>query len=1112
MRASTCPLLEQALLRKRWAARRQFGVSAREMLGVSWNCSEEEVRKAFRQRAKALHPDMQPDGSDKEAAAAKFRDIQEAYEEVLREVRGLPVGKPISRQRHNGPEPAYKSREWDAARRQSPPSKPGFRNLSMAAIATCMALTYISFSADEQVSGQEKQEFAAKHVRLRQEQAEREQRELKRQLEQKACGCCSANGFGDVCLQDFCESVSPLAVFLLLPGAGSAAGPSFTEAAPALVGPDEYSIDSLLPPGSPSMAMDSILPALPEQQAEHDSETDRAEESKHSRKGRKRVTEMTQVPKDTFLAKEETLEQLRKVPIFASLDAKDLERVAGIAQVRAYEQDEVIVNYGMDVEGLHIVLSGSAQISVPQPAGTLSAGQYTGAEALQVGQSRASSQLTAGADVRTLCVSRAKYEDLKMTQPKLKKDDRVKARKMIGSVSTALQMTRNRKISLPPDVCHITGHRKVLDYQKTDEDRQMISKGLKNNKILSEVVGLTQDQCDHVVSATHLIEVPSGTCVFKKGDLGTALFIVQEGLLKVNLVTFEVVLRIGDTFGELALLYDEPRTATIEATRDCRLWVLPRTMFKEMLQSTAVLKAKEYSMMLHQVPLIREQVDLALLSVLAGALEETVLDKDEFLCVRGEDEGMLFLIASGFCSVIDADPDDQSHVKKGLLKGDWIGEMQLSEMAPATRTVVVQSEKATVLSLDSYHFELVKQASQDHTILEQVKASRGGVQEVSNWLKKRRASTTGRRPSTISERGVRIWQMKDFETAGALGEGNFGLVLLLRDKETRAEYAFKGLNKLHLEQEKQDSMLKNERNVLSLLDSPFIIHLHGCFHDSNFVYFLLEVALGGELFDIYNDYDLWGKTDVAQFYVACVSLGLAHIHSKHIVWRDLKLENCLVNSKGYAKLTDMGIAKMVTGKTYTVCGTADYFAPETLKQVGHNRAADWWALGVMLFIMMAGHSPFDAPEVTQIYKNIIKGLSKVQFPPSISKEAEECVRSLCRKKPEDRLTMQRGGISNLMSLAFFDGFNWEEVKALTMTPPWIPPEPDYGKIAARQLSRPVEIQWDELQLWLPSDEAPQLPGGPSSHSMENVEATEDPAGWEPVVQASEEDDQWLSGL
>eukprot|EP00913_Durusdinium_trenchii_P027096 g25427.t1 len=147
---------------------------------------------------------------------------------------------------------------------------------------------------------------------------------------------------------------------------------------------------------------------------------------------------------------------------------------------------------------------------------------------------------------------------------------------------------------------------------------------------------------------------------------------------------------------------------------------------------------------------------------------------------------------------------------------------------------------------------------------------------------------------------------------------------------------------------------------------------------------------------------------------------------------------------------------MVTGKTYTVCGTADYFAPETLKQVGHNRAADWWALGIMLFIMIAGYSPFDAPEVTQIYKNIIKGLSKIQFPAVFTSEAEEV----------DRIVMQRGGLSNLSELPFFADLDWEEVANHKFPAPFQPEGADYTKIGNRRLSSSFEIEWEELVPWL----------------------------------------------
>merc|ERR1719188_2478223 len=140
--------------------------------------------------------------------------------------------------------------------------------------------------------------------------------------------------------------------------------------------------------------------------------------------------------------------------------------------------------------------------------------------------------------------------------------------------------------------------------------------------------------------------------------------------------------------------------------------------------------------------------------------------------------------------------------------------------------------------------------------------------------------------------------------------------------------------------------------------------------------------------------------DVAKFFFGCVTMGLQHMHMHRVVYRDLKLENCLLDDRGYLKLTDMGIAKVVVGKTYTVCGTVDYFAPETLRQLGTNRAADWWACGVLLFIMIAGRSPFDAPEVPQIYKNIIKGMNKVEFPRNCCPDLKDVILGLCRKKPE----------------------------------------------------------------------------------------------------------------
>merc|ERR1712150_69820 len=170
--------------------------------------------------------------------------------------------------------------------------------------------------------------------------------------------------------------------------------------------------------------------------------------------------------------------------------------------------------------------------------------------------------------------------------------------------------------------------------------------------------------------------------------------------------------------------------------------------------------------------------------------------------------------------------------------------------------------------------------------------------------------------------------------------------------------------------------------------------------------------------------------------------GLEHIHSKRLVHRDIKLENILVDSKGFARITDLGIAKVVLGKTYTVCGTADYLAPETLKQVGHNRAVDWWALGILTFCMMSARMPFDADDVMQTYRNIVKGFRNDHFPSSFSTDLVDFIKCLCRKKPQERIPMLPGGVGNLQSHPWLNNASdqkWERIRARTFDVPFQPP-------------------------------------------------------------------------
>jgi serine/threonine protein kinase len=233
----------------------------------------------------------------------------------------------------------------------------------------------------------------------------------------------------------------------------------------------------------------------------------------------------------------------------------------------------------------------------------------------------------------------------------------------------------------------------------------------------------------------------------------------------------------------------------------------------------------------------------------------------------------------------------------------------------------------------------------------------------------------------------------------------------------------------------------NEKTAMSMLESPFVLRLYRTFMDEQYLYFLLQPALGGELFERFHQYgeEWFGSEEHSKFYTSCASLALDHIHSWKIVYRDLKLENVLLDERGYALLSDFGLAKVVVGKTYTVCGTADYFAPETLRQHGHNRAVDWWALGVMLFIMMSGRSPFDAEDVMQIYKNIVKGFKKETFPENFPVVLIDIIKGLCRKKPEERLPMGPGGLKNLKEHPWYAKYGWDSVAKKSVDAPFIPP-------------------------------------------------------------------------
>ncbi|KAJ1401206.1 kinase-like domain-containing protein, partial [Ochromonadaceae sp. CCMP2298] len=189
--------------------------------------------------------------------------------------------------------------------------------------------------------------------------------------------------------------------------------------------------------------------------------------------------------------------------------------------------------------------------------------------------------------------------------------------------------------------------------------------------------------------------------------------------------------------------------------------------------------------------------------------------------------------------------------------------------------------------------------------------------------------------------------LTDFDVGVTLGTGSFGRVRFSTHRSTASIWAIKMLKKAEVIRLQQIEHMISEKNILSSLDHPFIVRLSGTFQDAKFLYMVLEYIVGGEFFTHLRKA---GRFDhvASKFYASQIILIFEYMHSSDFIYRDLKPENLLLDKLGYLKITDFGFAKKVAFKTYTLCGTPEYIAPEVLLNKGHGKGVDWWTLGILL--------------------------------------------------------------------------------------------------------------------------------------------------------------------
>ncbi|KAJ3216283.1 camp-dependent protein kinase catalytic subunit [Dinochytrium kinnereticum] len=280
------------------------------------------------------------------------------------------------------------------------------------------------------------------------------------------------------------------------------------------------------------------------------------------------------------------------------------------------------------------------------------------------------------------------------------------------------------------------------------------------------------------------------------------------------------------------------------------------------------------------------------------------------------------------------------------------------------------------------------------------------------------------------------FHLPDFHIDRTLGTGSFGRVHLVRLKQNNRFYAMKVLKKSEVVRMKQVEHTVNEKNILERLRHPFLVSMLGTFQDSANIYFVLEYVQGGELFSYLRRCGRF-PNHVARFYAAEVVLAFENLHSSDIIYRDLKPENLLIDSQGHIKITDFGFAKVVPDVTWTLCGTPDYLAPEIIQSKGYGKAVDWWALGVLIYEMLAGHPPFYDEDHFKLYEKILA--CKPKFPSHFDPLAKDLVKHLLTSDLTKRYGNLKGGVSDIKKHKWFAGIEWSKLEGLQIPAPYQPP-------------------------------------------------------------------------
>ncbi|RLN73870.1 hypothetical protein BBJ28_00006597 [Nothophytophthora sp. Chile5] len=568
---------------------------------------------------------------------------------------------------------------------------------------------------------------------------------------------------------------------------------------------------------------------------------------------------------------------------------------------------------------------------------------------------------------------------------------------------------------------------------------------LKNVELLQR---LSNNQLQKVAAALKLQRFNDGEYIIRQGDDGNAFYIIVEGTVRCTSRTGGsaepekelMTLQRGNYFGEMALVLNEPRQANCIAAGVVDCYVMDRTEFTTLLGPLRSLIDRQMRIrVLRSVPLLSSLTDDEL-DILAHALNVVAFEDKSTIIKEGDAGDTFYMISDGKVSVRKSGFELMQ-----LHSGEFFGERALLANEPRAADCVAIG-RVECLTLQRAAFEQLL-GKLDHIMQREMQR-----QQLMQQTALGGRSTTLATPTPAAKKLL----FKDLEKIRTIGTGTFGRVILVRHRPTNQPFALKCLQKTLIVETHQQKNVMYEKGIIMECDHPFVLKLHETFQDANQLYMLFELVQGGELWSLLYEKafkvakGVCGAFDVpaARFYAANVVEALRYLQKMTVAYRDLKPENLVIDSAGYLKMVDFGFAKHVPyyrsgalyERSFTLCGTPEYLAPELVLNKGHGKAVDHWALGCLLYELIAGRTPFQHNDQNKIFEKILQGRAMVKFPAKFDADAKDLVMKLLEPNPALRIGSLAGGMQDVVNHPFFANakFDWVALVKKTLKAPYTP--------------------------------------------------------------------------